>query len=136
MGDEAPGWERMCIRRRGGATTKERHTGRSDDYDDYYAPPPPVSEAAATSSDSELETPFRFGGQWDVVTLVRYTDLAFSVFSWGYLLVFLVSSSFSSSTGAGADKDMSSLGVAQYSLGTYGGGGGGKVEGGVVKPQK
>ena len=129
MGDEAPGWGRMCIRRRGGRQQRSATRAEAMTMMTTTPLPPRFRRQRRHRLIRSWRHRSGSGGQWDVVTLVRYTDLACSVFSWGYLLVFLVSSSFSSSTGAGADKDMSSLGVAQYSLGTYGGGGGGKGEG-------
>ena len=105
------------------------HTGGGDN-DKNYAPPPLVLEAGAASSDLYLVITFRFGGQEVVATTVVYTELTFAVFVQVYLSVFLKSSSLSSSTGAISNKDTEALGVVQQFLGPYGGGGGGKCEGG------
>ena len=69
--------------------------------------------------------PFGFGVQKAAATAARYTEIAFSVFDQGYLLVLLVVSYLSLSTSAGTDKDTANLGVAQLLLGPYGGRGGG-----------
>ena len=89
--------------------TKGCHTSRDGDDEDY-APTPLALVTAAATSDSEPVVPFGFRGQEDVSTEVRYTEIAFSLFSRGYLLVLLglYSSSLflSFSSGAGTNKDV------------------------------
>ena len=84
---------------REGETTKGRHMGMSDG--DEYSPPSPASvEAVALLlSDLELVIMFGFGVQGDMVTLVGYTNIAFSIFSQYFHLVLLVFSCFSLSIG-------------------------------------
>ena len=79
-----------------------------------------------TTTISEPEIPFEFGGQGAVATLVRYTKLVFVIFEQGYLLVLLGFSYSSSYTVSGTYKYMVALGAAQYFLRTYGRGRGGK----------
>ena len=75
--------------------------------------PPPASVAVAASYDSEMDIPFRFGDQEDIVTAVGYSDISFAIFSLGYLNVLLGLFSLSFSTGAGTNKYMAALGAAQ-----------------------
>ena len=83
--------------------------------------PPPTLVAAAASSDSDPAISFGFGGQGAVATSVGYTNLAFAVFSWGYLIIILGLSSFSSSTFDDTNKDTAALVAAQYFLVKFGG---------------
>ena len=76
--------------------------GRVDD-NDYTSPNLELAGAAALSN-LETVVPFGFGGQGAVGTSVGYTNIAFSIFARGYLLILLVLSSLSSFTGAGKDK--------------------------------
>ena len=73
----------------GSTTTKGCHTGRGDNDNGDYAPIHPDSEAAAASSDSEPEIPFACRGKEAVLPAVGYTELAFAVFTRGYLLALI-----------------------------------------------
>ena len=49
--------------------------------------PPLLLTALEESSYLVLTILFRFGGQEAVAAVAGYTELAFSVFDWGYLLI-------------------------------------------------
>ena len=76
-------------------------------------PSPPELLEVAGLSDSYPVIPFGFGGKEAVADAVEYTKLVFTVFSRGYLITFLGSSSSSSSTSAGTNEYMTALGVAR-----------------------
>ena len=65
------------------------HTGRGDNKNDdnKYTPTHPELEATTELSNSEPVIPFALGGKESVSTVVGYTELTFTVFSRGYLLV-------------------------------------------------
>ena len=66
------------------------------------------------------------GGKEGTVTTDVYTDILFVVFEQGPLLVLLVFSSLSFSTGFSTNEDKEDLQVSQLFLGSYVGGGGGE----------
>ena len=91
-------------------TTKGIHTGDGDDDDsDNYNPNSLPAAAVAALSDSEPAIPFGFGGQEAVETLVGYTEIKFSIFTQGYLLILLGFSSLSYFTGTGINEDTEAL---------------------------
>ena len=60
---------------------------------------------------------FGSGGKYAMVTASRYANFDFSIFTWGYLLVILVSFYLSLSTIGGTNNYMAALGATESSLG-------------------
>ena len=61
--------------------TKGSLTVMGDDDNDNYTPTHPELEAMAALSNSEPDIALTFGGKYAVATAVRYTEIAFDVFS-------------------------------------------------------
>ena len=76
-----------------------------------YVPHPPSLTAAAALSDLEPGMPFRFGFQEAIATKVGYKKIALSVFTQGYLLFLLGSSSLSLFASDGTNKYMAYMGA-------------------------
>ena len=68
-------------------TTKGRRTRKGENDGNDYVPPHLESEAASALSDLELVIPFVFGGKEAVTNMVGYTNLAFTIFDRGYILI-------------------------------------------------
>ena len=84
--------------------------GQSDNGDNYYAPPPSGVGGSVSVVRLRAGDTVRVWGERDHSVCGGYTDLAFSVFAWGYPLVYLGSSSSSSSSstgvGTGTNEDV------------------------------